>query len=223
MNWGIIADWIVAVCTIILAAVAIFQETIRGWFYRPEFRVTTKTEPPDCVAVPVTNEKGVFVADSVYLRVFIENVGNATARNVEVYADKLYRRRQDSTWEWIRPFPVMNLRWANVGGIYFPLIAPRMGKYCDVGHIVDPARRALLHEDVPRLSLSDQQTSLAFDLMVAPNHRWHIIGPGEYRLDIYVAADNAHPTKRTLSISLRGVWDADETKMLRDGIGIAVL
>jgi len=28
----------------------------------------------------------------------------------------------------------MNLKWANLGRIYSPIIAPNMGKHCDVGH-----------------------------------------------------------------------------------------
>lgn len=217
-----VADWVVAAGTLVLAAVAVFQETIRGWFYHPAFRVSTKTEPPDCVAVPVTVD-GTFVADSIYLRIWVENVGNATAKNAEVYASGLRRRRADGTWEQVGAFPPMNLTWANIGTIYFPSIAPEMGKHCDVGHIVDPTRRHLLREDAPRLALTNQQASLAFDLMVAPNHRGHIIGPGEYQLDILVAAENVRPIKRTVAISLRGTWDTDETRMLRDGVGVAIV
>ncbi len=116
----------------------------------------------------------------------------------------------------------MNLKWSNVGAIYFPMIAPETGKHCDIGHVVDPAQRARLGEEAPRLNLSSQETSLTFDLMVSPNHKWHIIAPGEYQLDIFVSAENVRPIKRMIEISLRGSWDSDESKMLRDGIGIAV-
>lgn len=222
--WGTVADWLVVVGTLVLATVAVFQETIRGWFYHPGFKVSTMTEPPDCVAVPFTAPDGTFIADSLYLRLWVENVGNATAKNAEVYAKELRRQRADGTWERVGAFPPMNLRWANLsGGIYFPSIAPGMGKHCDVGHIADPARRHLLREDAPGLALTARQTSLAFDLMVAPNHRGHIIGPGEYQLDILVAAENARPVKRTIVISLRGTWDADEARMLRDGVGVKVV
>ncbi len=221
--WGTVADWLVVLGTLVLAATAVFQETIRGWFYRPRFQVSIKTEPPDCVAVPFTTVDGTFVADSVYLRLWVGNVGNATAKNVEVYAKELHRRRVDGTWERVDVFPPMNLKWANVGTIYFPNIAPDMGKHCDVGHIVDPARRHLLRENAPSLVLTNQQTSLAFDLMVAPNHRGHIIGPGEYRLDILVAAENARPIKRAIAISLPGAWYVDETIMLRDGVGVTIV
>jgi hypothetical protein len=222
-QYGTVADWLVAAGTIVLATVAIFQETIRGWFYRPAFRVSIRTEPPDCVSVPFTNPDGTFVADAVYLRLWVGNIGNATAKNAEVYAKELRRQRTDGTWERVAAFPPMNLRWSNVGSIYFPSIASGMGKHCDLGHIVDPARRQLLHEDAPRLDLTPQQTSLVFDLIVAPNHRGHIIGPGDYRLDILVAAENARPILQTIAIFLRGTWDADEGRMLRDGVGVSVV
>jgi hypothetical protein len=221
--WGTVADCLVAVGTLALAAVAIFQQTIRSWFYRPVFQVSIKTEPPDCVAVPFTRADGTFVANSVYLGLWVENTGNATAKNAEVYAKELRRQRADGTWERLSAFPPMNLRWAHIGQIYFPRIAPDMGKHCDLGHIVDPALRHLLNEDAPRLGLTNQQASLAFDLMVAPNHRGHIIGPGEYQLDILVAAENARPIKRMVTIFLRGTWDVDEARMLRDGVGVTVV
>ncbi len=192
-QWGTVADWLIVLGTLVLAAVAVFQETIRGWFYRPRFRISIKTAPPDCVAVPFTTTDGTIVADSIYLRVWVENIGNATARNLEVYAKELSRKRADETWERASAFPPMNLKWANLGKIY-----------------------------APRLGLTNQQPSLAFDLMVAPAHRGHIIGPGEYQLDILVAAENARPTARTIALSLRGIWDADETRMLRDGIGASI-
>jgi hypothetical protein len=220
---GAVADWVVALGTLVLAAVAVFQQTIRGWFYQPCLRVSVKTEPPDCLWVPFTTPDGTFVADSIYLRLWVENAGNIMARNVEVYAKELRQKRTEGTWERVGAFPPMNLKWANWGTICFPSIAPEMGKHCDLGHIVDPAHRQQLHEDAPRLNLTSQQTSLAFDLMAAPNHRGHIIGPGEYQLDILVAAENTRPVKRTIAISLKGTWDSDETRMLRDGVGLSIV
>lgn len=97
-----------------------------------------------------------------------------------------------------------------------------MGKHCDLGHIIDPSERAAWGEDPQDIALSDPRTSLTFDLMVAPSHKGHIVGPGEYQLEIFVAAENARPVKRTIAISLRGDWHADERKMLRDGVGVTV-
>ncbi len=76
-------------------------------------------------------------ADSIYLRLYVENVGRAAARNAEVYAKDLQMLRADEGWESVRAFPPMNLRWANTPQIYFPSIGPGMGKHCDVAHIID--------------------------------------------------------------------------------------
>jgi hypothetical protein len=182
---------LVAAGTLVLAAVAVFQETIRAWFYRPVLKVSIRTEPPDCVAVPFTSQNGVLIADAVYLRLWIENTGNAPAKNAEVYATGLCRQRADGEWEAVKAFPPMNLRWANQVGrtpldtIYCPNIVPDMGKHCDPGHIVEPSRRSLLNEDNPRLALTESQTSLAFDLMAAPNHKGHIVGPGDLSAEHY--------------------------------------
>lgn len=52
-----IAEWVVAVGTLLVAGVAVFQETIRGWFYQPKLRVSIKTEPPDCVSCHLPRQK----------------------------------------------------------------------------------------------------------------------------------------------------------------------
>ena len=222
-RWGSVADWVVGAGTLILAATAVFQETIRGWFYRPRFNASIKTEAPDCVAVDFTKPDGTFVAHSIYLRLWVENVGNATAVNAEVFARNLRRQRADRSWEGVTTFLPMNLKWSNIGQVYFPRIAPEMGKHCDLGHIVDPMQRHMLREDAPRLALTTQQTSLSFDVVWPSNQRGHIIGPGDYRIDLLIAAENARPITITVSIALRGFWVADDTKMLRDGIGVAIV
>jgi hypothetical protein len=220
--WGTVADWAVAVGTLALAAVALFQDAIRERLYHPAFNVTCTGKPPDCVAIPITDLNGRFLADAIYLRVMVENTGKATAKGTEVYAKRLRLRRADGAWDVVNWFPPMNLKWANLGGSPYNHIVPGMSKHCDVGHIVDPARRFFVGEQAPDLGLNNQQTSLAFELIATPNNRTHIVGPGEYELDIQVAAENARPIARTLRISLRGTWDADETKMLRDGVGLSV-
>ena len=116
----------------------------------------------------------------------------------------------------------MNLKWANFGKIYFPSIAPDMGKHCDLAHVVDPSRIHLPGQNAQNLSPTNLQSSLEFDLVVAPNHRGHIVGPGEYQLDVLVAADNVRPKNVRVVINVRGPWYPDEATMLRDGLGITV-
>ncbi len=222
--------------TFVLAAVAIFGKSIRGRWYKPVLEISTKTEPPHCISAPFRRSNDTFVSDSIYLRIWVENTGNLTAKLVEVYANYLRRKRAEGDWERVKEFPLMNLRWSHLGSIYFPSIAPNMGKHCDVGHIADPEHRHRLNEDSKKLKLTNQQASLAFDLMAKPHYRGHIIGPGEYELDVIVAAENARPIKGTIGIYFSGVWHldeektkrederyADEDKMLRDEVAIKVV
>jgi hypothetical protein len=94
-----------------------------------------------------------------------------------------------------------------------------MGKHCDLGHIVDPSTRPA-NEENPTLSLNRQQSSLAFDLIVFPNHKGHIVGPGFYELQITLAAENTRPVRSTFLINIPGTWYADPTTMMREGVGV---
>lgn len=187
--------------------------------------MTAKTEQPDCVAVPITNLiTGEKVADSLYLRLWIENIGNAPAQNAEVYAQELRRRRVDGQWEVVAAFPPMNLKWSNLPFMNYPVIAPQMGKHCDCAHIVDPAHRneAGLSDDNPTLDLNANTASLTFDLIATPNHRGNIVGPGTYRLLIKVAASNAPPSDWLVELRLDGAWDMNAGRMMADHVGISV-
>jgi hypothetical protein len=222
MEWGTAADWFVGLATLLLAIVAIAQDWIRSWFYKAELEVSCKTEPPDCHAVPITLRDGSLVGNSYYLRLKVKSVGNAAAKNVEVFAERLRRERADGTSEPVHEFPPMNLKWSHLGTMYFPIIGAGSGRLCDLGHITDPTRRAAINEEATRLGLTHQQVSLAFDVIAAPNHRGHIIGPGNYELDVTIAAENVAPMRRTVEIRLAGPWSADESTMLRDYVGVAV-
>jgi hypothetical protein len=118
------AEWLTGLGTLVLAAVAVFQDSIRAFFYRPKFSVSIKTEPPDCMGVPerfikpavsgnlITARMPTIVeVPAIYLRLPVKNVGNATALNAEVYANELNRKRADGSWELISGFSPMNLAW----------------------------------------------------------------------------------------------------------------
>src|SRR5262249_47485666 len=152
-----------------------------------------------------------------------QNVGNASAKNAEVYALQLRRRRADDSWEQVRTFAPMNLRWSDIDQMYFPSIAADTRKHCNVAHVTDPAQRVWIGEEVARLKLTDEECNMAFDVVSKPNHQGHIVGPGDYELDILVSAENARPDKRTVRLSLRGPWHDEEGRMLRDGVGISVV
>src|SRR5947207_173282 len=114
LHWGTVADWVVAFGTLAVAAAAVFQDWLRSFIFAPELRVSLRNSPPDCVWVPFAAGRA-FISDTIHVRLFVENVGYRTARDVEVYAWEL-RRFDPGGWRKVETFPPMNLVWADVGG-----------------------------------------------------------------------------------------------------------
>ena len=215
--------WVEAIGTIGVAATAVFGETIRGWFYHPKFLVTARTEQPDASMTTITNaQTGEKITDAIYLRLWVENVGNAAAKNVEVYAQTLRRQRADGQWEMYETFPPMNLRWSNVPFLVYPVISPKMGKHCDCVHIVDPVKRAEsgMSDDNPGLQLAASVASMTIDLIATPNHRGNIVPPGEYELLIKVGATNSGTSDWLVTLRFDGMWTSDAAQMTSNHVGI---
>ena len=95
-------------------------------------------------------------------------------------------------------------------------ISPEMGKHCDLGHINHPSKRPLLGEDLP--GLRQTSTVLALDLEVSPNTLSHLIPPGEYRLEIKLAATNSKPVIKIIEMDIKGNWYDNENEMFSKGI-----
>lgn len=226
LQWGTVADWVVAATTIVLAAVAVFQDWIRSIVFAPRLRVLLRTEPPDCVWVPFATPQGGFISDTIHVRLYVENIGHSAATDVEVYAKELRRLDAAGRWQRVETFPPMNLTWADVGGIHIASMAPQTGRHCDFGHIMDPVQRDrlnILNEINPSLRLFASQTSFKFALAAQPNHKGHIVPSGTYHLDVVVAARNARTVPATLSIMIDGRWFNTEQQMLATGIHVDVV
>jgi hypothetical protein len=146
---------------------------------------------------------------------------------VQVFAAKLSRQQDDGSFKEVESFFPMNLRWAHgqqrPSGpeIFAQGISPKMGKACDLGHVVDPASRKEIREDLP--DIPPQETILALDLETKPNTGSHLIPPGIYRLELTVAAANSAPVTKTLELKVTGRWFDDERSMFTDGVGVRVL
>jgi hypothetical protein len=147
--------------------VAALTDWVRSLFFRPKFEVTTDNAPPCSVIMPVTGKNGAFLWNSLYLRIYVKNVGNVVARSVEVYAQSLHRFETHGSPASVKAFPPQNLGWAHTLAntpeqIYFPIISPGMGRYCDVAYVTDPvqfaktnkAHGSALHEAVLSTSSS---------------------------------------------------------------------
>jgi hypothetical protein len=237
-----IATFSIAATTLILAFVTVFQDWLKSWVWHPKLKVSAKTAPPDCIALPmirrtlqspwpgstviqasgpISEEK----ANCIFFRIFIENTGHEPARNVEVYAKQLLRQQADKSWALAPSFPPMNLKWSWFDlMIHYPIINPRTGRHCDIGHIIEPSSRERFEgEENPDLHLTQDQVCLAFELVLKPNNRSYIVQPGNYRLIIDVGAQNSRPKEVTVQIYVQGRWYNEEPKMLSDGVVIQVL
>lgn len=93
-----------------------------------------------------------------------------------------------------------------------------MGKHCDLGHIVDPSRRAAFGVNLSNVCAG--KTILELDLEVAPNTLTHLVPPGVYRFEMRLAAANAEPVTKAIEINHTEDWYADENKMFSDGFGM---
>jgi hypothetical protein len=229
-----IADWIQAGLTFLAVLVALFKEDITRKWRRPDLKASIRPSAPDRVKTKIyfRQDHGVTTqGDCYYLRIWVENEGKRQAKDVEVFAAELQRCVADGHFERVGRFLPMDLTWTHSlgkpGSRTHRDISPKMGKHCDLGYILKPAGRqtavdqgftALTLPDVP-----DDQTVLALTTEKKPSTLGHLIGPGEYRLKIEVAAANQKPVPKNFKIVLSGAWYDDETKMLSEGIRIEEL
>lgn len=230
-------DWLIGFGTISLAIVAAFQDRIRARLMRPEFKASITVEPPDSHKTilriinkyePATGAppsfRVVHEAECYYFKLRVENSGNQRAEKVEVFAAGLSSRDADDVFRPVHDFMPLNLRWSNVHTTYLDAISPEMWKFCDLGHIINPDKREPFEaENNPELGLPPEKTFLSLDLEVKPNNLLHLIAPGVYRIDLMIGAANSKPIRKTFEINHTGDWFDDETKMLKEGIGISLI
>jgi hypothetical protein len=227
-------DWIQAIATCVLvfataglAIVAAFQDRVRGWLTQPKLDVNLKLSPPDChkTSLKSITKEGVVVAEAscYYFRLLVKNTGNQRAELVEVWAAELKKRQADGSFKTVEEFLPMNLVWSHVRRV-LDSISPDMQKFCDLGHIIDPAERPKFPmEDNPKLGVASDKAILSLDLEMQPFTMSHLIPPGAYQLTLKVAAANAKPVSKRLEVILTGDWYKDERKMLGEGITIRTL
>ena len=225
-------DWIVAVGTVMLAILAVFQDKIREWVARPRLRLAVGSLPPYCHkttwAHPFPPGHPLYKpeVDTEYLpcyffRVAVSNEGNTAAREVEVDAVSLQRKRADGSFELVRRFTPMNLMWAHEHRVYQHRLSPRMSKFCDIGHIIVPWERFKLGHDLPHVP--PDKCIFAFDLQVESNMKGHLVEPGIYRLTLQIAAENCAPKEQTVELDFPGQWYDAENEMFSRGFHIRML
>ena len=216
------AGWTAAIATFLAVIVALLKEELMALWRRPNLAARAHLSPPDChkTEITVTNQQTGTIIDRwpcYYLRIWVENTGNVRAEQVQVFVSRLLRKHADGTFKEERQFLPMNLRWSHTGEVFTSGISPKMGKHCDVGHIIHPGKAATATHTVP--AVPSGKAVMGLDLEVAPNTGTHLLGPGTYRLELRLAASNSPPVLKTVELTLTGDWFDDESRMFTDGVG----
>jgi hypothetical protein len=221
-------DWAVAVGTVVLAFVAIFQQWLQRIFIRPRLHLDVRVARPDAektrwnMILNVVGRTVKIDADAYYFRLAITNVGNAAAHDVQVYLGAVERLRADQKYEGVERFSPMSLKWAHTGATTRPILLPKMPPlYCDMAHISDPKYRRHNGEDLP--GIAADVPLLALDLEVLPNSGGHLLEPGTYRFHLTLAASDHPPQHHKLEVVFQGKWHDDQDKMFGEGFGMRLL
>jgi len=220
--WLMLFTGILAVATFLAVLVALLKDELVSIWRKPSLTVRISLAPPDChkTEIAVSNaETGEFVGvwPCYYLRIWVENTGNARAKYVEVFARRLLRKHADDQFKEEPQFLPINLKWSHTGEVILPGISSKMGRFCDIGHMVSPDKTVAAGHAIRGVAAG--QTVLCLDLQVAPNTRTHLVSPGIYRLQIRVAAANSRPVDHMIELTLTGKWFDDQAKMFTDGLG----
>lgn len=195
-----------------------------AWKRKPKLGASCSKESPWTSRTPiiVTDNQGAFIwkGECYYIRLKVENSGKTRAEKVQVYASSLLKQGADGKFVEISTFIPLNLKWSNLGVTVLDGISPKMGAFCDVIALCDPANPT---RAVPPGTLqSTPQTIAELQLEVAPFTGSHLLVPGTYKLLLRIAAANALPVQKTFHLTHTGTWMRDDVDMRRDGIGLAL-
>ena len=209
-DWAAIAT---AIGTFALAVVAVFQDKIRVWIMSPKFSLST------------SNVANAYLGDverpHYSLRIAVENLGNAEARQVEVLAKSLRRQRGTGEFETVPNFRATYLAWAgSEGERVLEVLNPEMPQYCYVGRVFQKARLPLSwYSGVPDPTEDYLGTVTILDLPapVGSGERQRF-SPGNYLLTVRIGAANAKPIEEVLKLNLTGRWTQNVPDVLEFGI-----
>ena len=210
------AEWALVYCTIALICVtfflfivAVFQEKIKNYFFKPEL---------DCQLLLNTNEPDCHLLHSVkvyYFRFRIINNGKISAKNVEVILKDLRKKEgkillsQDNLlWSTLDKKASKSGEAASFEErMYWNYISPDTYQYCNLCSIKAPK--------------DENESSIVFSVYWPTVDYLHILPPDTYYFDIIIGAENVIKSKRKkYKLEYNGKWTEDEDEMFKENIFI---
>ena len=118
--------WVPILTTLFLGFIAIFQDKVRYWFYKPKLNVSVK-EPAG-------------ISTSGYIQQYkfffeIKNTGKSTLEDAEALITDIWELNEGE--KQLNPMP-FNLTWSQKGGTTIPKIPSNTYKFFDFGEISSP-------------------------------------------------------------------------------------
>jgi hypothetical protein len=216
-------EWIRALSTaaaVVLAAiVALFGDSMKRWFwfYRPNLQLEARVRRPDAERVGrvmrVNEQVTVAVGDAWFFRLEISNLRRTPAREVQVYLEKI--EKADGTP--VEKFTPMNLKWTNQGVTTRPVLLKKLRAFCDFIYVSEPAWKTQTGENLD--GVAAEKCVMCLDVEATNTGKGHLLGPGAYRYDLYVAAENFPARRSMVEVRYDGTWNAEQDAMFDQEIG----
>ncbi len=220
-------EWIrslstLAACVIALA-VALFSETLKRLFYKPDLTLEAVVRRPDAEKVGrqatlknLANPSAtipISVGEAWFFRLAISNLNQTPARDVQVYLKKV--AKADGTM--VDRFTPMNLQWANMGVTTRKVLLKDLPVFCDFIHVSDPQFRTQIGEDLS--DVPNGKAVMCLDVEATNTGKGHLLGPGAYHFHLYVAAENFAARLFVVEVRYDGTWHVNQDQMFDQEIG----
>lgn len=222
----LIVSIISASITFLAVIVALFKDWFWAKIRKPKISAYIEMKSPFCTKTLVYNQLAQRAMEGYYFRIKVLNSGTTIARGVQIYIESIMRKHPDGVYRNENRFLPMYLRWAgpepqNPKDSINSNILPGMSKYCDLGHVLDPAFRQF-YLNSPGLTIPGDTDTLLFelDLEVKPFTGSHLLKIGEYEIYIKIAAENSKPITKKIVLNFLGPWTVNENTMFENAIGI---
>lgn len=217
-NWYCNPEWVAIFITIFsvlfLGFIAIFQNWIRSWFYKPELKIEFELKSPYCHSVPTQGGYNTY-----YFRFKVKNKGNHQMEDVEVMAVELKKKRSDGRFEKEEQFLPLNLAWShyrnpinpNLPMEIMPKIQPGLYKFCVLGFIEESK-----HLEKSRFKIRESSDVVfMLDTAIKPYSGEQILFPNyHYEITLKIAANNLKPQQKTFELFFRDDWIDDKEEIM---------
>lgn len=212
-----ISAWATAIATFLLAFVAVFQDWIRAKLWKPKLEIGYSSQPPDAHMTLFSDTS----ARCYFFLLRVRNSGRCGAQNVELVANRLFKRCSDGTYHRVHSFIPQNLTQSFSEKPVLEAVAPGFEKHFGLGHILYPIfRSGQKAHDLDETAQND--TVFAVDVQFKSNNKNHLLPPGHYAIEVLAGASNmTAPLTRIVTLS-HSAWSNDESVMVSQEVKIAV-